>query len=408
MSRILVGPLGHHLLGALVVGVALLQTACGDGKGVTPVPLPQELQILSGDGQQALRGDVAIDPLRVRALSADGQPAPDAAVHWTATDGEAILDPAQSPTDANGEAESRFTAGPTLGEILVSARTEGAPPATFTITTLDPCQWTKRGQLMTPIAGVLGPLDCVDEGLFWDLYSFSITTPQAVTIATSSNAFDTRSWLLTSNGIRLLGRAGTIDSLASQHRAVTKAILASGDYWAGASSYRPGTSGSYLFQLSTTSPQAESCEEEVWVVRGITTDQALSSTDCVDVSGRFHYDAFSLILWAGEGLTLTQTSSDFRPSLRLIRRSGEAIARVDGSKSGIATIEFTADLTRGEYSIIASSVGAQESGAYTLTVSETAAAVVDEVSEPGRISSPGDVPGLKRTPLAGPLFDWKH
>jgi hypothetical protein len=407
MSLTLVGPLGHHLLGTLVVGVVLLQAACGADNGVTPAPLPEGLQILSGDGQQTLRGDAAMEPLRVRAFDSDGEPVPGAAVRWSATDPEAILDPAQSPTDADGEAESRFTAGPKLGEILVSATVEGLPPASFTFTILDPCQWTKRGQLMTPVAGVLGPLDCVDEGLFWDLYSFSITTPQAVTIATSSNAFDTRSWLLTYNGIRLLGRAGSIDSLASQHRAVTKAILASGDYWAGASSYRPGTSGSYLLQLSTTSPQAESCEEEVWVVRGITTDQQLSSTDCVDASGQFHHDAFSLILWAGEGLTLTQTSSEFRPSLRLVRGSGEAIAEVEGSKSGIATIEFTADLPRGEYIIIASSVEAQESGPYTLTVSETAAAVVDEVSGPGRISPSGGVPGLK-TPLAGPLFDWRH
>jgi hypothetical protein len=349
-----------------------------------------------------------MEPLRVRASNSDGEPVPDAAVRWSATDAEAILNPAQSPTEADGEAESRFTAGPILGEILVSATLEGLPPTTFTVTALDPCQWTKRGQLMTPITGVLGPLDCVDDGLFWDLYSFTLTSQQAVTIQTSSSQFDTRSWLLTFNGIRLSGRAGTIDSLESQHRAVTKAILAPGDYWAGASSFRAGTSGPYLLQLATTSPQAQACGEEVWVARDLITEQQLAATDCVDTTGRFSEDEFSLILWAGEDVRITQSASQFRPRLRLLRRSGDVLVEVDGSSNGTATIDFTADLTRGEYVIVASSTLAQHSGAYTLAISSPNEAAAETAAHARGPESPAEILTSDSKGLRGPLPEWSR
>lgn len=395
--------------GALLL---LSAVACGGGGDTSeppPPPItPTELQVVSGDKQGMLRGDAALEPLRVRALGAEAQPVPGAMVLWTVTEGEGILEPTQSGTDDHGESQTRFTAGATIGDVLVRAAAEGTPPVTFTLTTLDPCQWTKRTQLMTPMTGLLGPLDCVDDGLFWDLYSFTLATQQAVTIQTSSNEFDTRSWLLTSSGITLLGRAGTIDSLETQRVAVTKAILAPGDYWAGVSSFRPGATGPYLLQVATTSPQAESCGEEVWVVRGINTDQQLTPTDCVDSSGRFYGDAFSLILWAGERVSFAQASSEFRPRLRLLRKSGDILAEVAGAAAGAAIIDFTADLTRGEYIVIASSAEAQQSGAYSLTVTETTAgqASAAQLSEAWSSGRSGEM--LNRGKLVGRVRSWKR
>lgn len=400
----------HKCPSVLGTLLALSALACGGNDSNTgPPPVtPTELRLVSGDNQGALRGDGAGEPLRVRALGSDAQPAPGASVRWALAQGEAILEPTQNVSDVNGEAETRFTAGATLGTVLVSATVEGAAPVVFTVTTLDPCFWMKRLRLETTASGVIRPLDCPDEsGLFWDLYAFTVPTQQAVTIRTQSDNFDTRSWLLNFNGLRFLGRAGMVDSTETHHEAVVKVILTPGDYLAGASTFRVGTTGPYELRVSGTPAEAGSCEEEVWVVRGITTDQQLTPTDCVDSSGRFYRDAFSLILWAGERVSFTQTSSQFRPRLRLLRRSGDVLAEADGDAAGAATIDFTADLTRGEYIVAASSANAQRSGAYSLTVTEptgdeAGAASVSEAWSSGRL-------GGMFTPrtLVGPLPGWK-
>lgn len=360
------------ILGALL---SLSAIACGGGDSNTEPPTPPitpaELRLVSGDNQGTLRGDAPPEPLRVRAVGSDGQPVPGATVRWAVAQGEASLDPAQSATDAGGEAETSVTAGAMLGTVLLSATVEAVAPVVFTLTTLDPCFWMKRLELETNASGVLRPLDCPDsDGLFWDLYAFTLPNQQAVTIRTRSNDFDTRAWLLNFDGLRFVGRAGMIDSTETHPEAAVKAILAPGDYLAGASSFRVGTTGPYELRVSGTSAQADSCEEEVWVVRGITTDQQLTPTDCLDSSGRFYRDAFSLILWAGERVTFTQASSQFQPHLRLLRRSGELVAEAQGSGSGTATVEFTADLTRGEYILVASSAEAQQSGTYSLTIAD--------------------------------------
>jgi Big-like domain-containing protein len=380
--------------------LAISAVGCG-GEGrdlTTPRSAPQQLQIISGNDQSALRGDEAIDPLRVRAVGSDNQPVAGVTVRWAAAQGEASLHPPQSATDANGEAETSVTAGSTLGTVLLSATVEAVSPVVFTLTTLDPCVWTKRTQLESPVTGELRPLDCVDEGLFWDLYSFTVESQQAVTIRTRSANYDTRSWLLAYNGMRLLGRAGSIDSTDASTEAVAKAILAPGDYWAGATSFLEGTAGPYELLVSATSPQADSCDEEIWVVRGVTTDQQLASTDCVDASGPFYHDVFSLVLWAGERLTVTQSSTHFAPRLRLLLRSGNVIAEVDGNATGTATIDFTAELERGEYIVEASSAEGQQSGAYNLTVADPAA----EASGAARLLE------VRRPTLAGPLAAWRR
>jgi hypothetical protein len=394
--------------------LALCALACGGGDSNTGPPpppvMPAELRLVSGDQQGVLRGDAALEPLRVGALDSDAEPVPNATVRWAVAQGEASLEPAQSATGADGETETHFTAGSTLGDVLVSATVDGVAPVVFTVTTLDPCFWMKRLPLETDASGVLRPLDCPDsDGLFWDLYAFTLESQQAVTVRTRSNDFDTRAWILDFDGMRFVGRAGMIDSTATDQEAIVKAILAPGDYLAGATGFRAGTTGPYELRVSQTTPQADHCEDEVWVVRGIAVDQQLAASDCIDGSGPFYQDAFSLILWAGERVSITQAASQFRPRLRLVRRSGEVLAEVDGNRNGTATIEFAADVTRGEYIVTASSTATETSGAYTLTVSDPSAGEtgMDELSDIGRTYWSGSLFEQTTGPLVGP-FAWKR
>jgi hypothetical protein len=161
-----------------------------------------------------------------------------------------------------------------------------------------------------------------------------------------------------------------------------KFLLAPGSYIAGASSYRDGSTGTYEFSTSVTLPSAESCELVV-VVRGIGVLQQLAATDCArpsaDPGKPFYEDGFWLVLHRGEGLIATQSSTHFGPRLRLQRRSGAVIAEVDGTATGTARIDFTAD-SSAIYRITTSSGLPQQLGEYTFTLSNPNATPLASVS----------------------------
>lgn len=93
-----------------------------------------------------------------------------------------------------------------------------------------------------------------------------------------------------------------------------------------------------------------------------------------DSPGPFHRDVFFIILWFGERVTLTQSSAEFAPRLRLLRRLGALITEADGSATGTAAINFTSDETS-LYIVHATSVVAARLGAYTLAAINPVAGV---------------------------------
>lgn len=118
---------GNRLLAWM--GLFLVGLACSDSGAPTPPPpsiTPKALQIVSGDGQRALRGGDLAAPLRVRLIGSDDEPLSGTAVQWTVTEGQATIDPAQSTTGPSGEAETRVTLGATLGSVPVAV--PGWPP----------------------------------------------------------------------------------------------------------------------------------------------------------------------------------------------------------------------------------------------------------------------------------------
>jgi alpha-tubulin suppressor-like RCC1 family protein len=124
---------------AMLIGMAtLLQQACGDGTGVTPAPLPERLEILSGDHQSSRAGSELAAPLRVRVLDSENGPLGGVSVQWSLAQGQATLSPVRSTTNANGEAETQVTLGPTVGPLAVSATVRDLMPVLFSITALDP------------------------------------------------------------------------------------------------------------------------------------------------------------------------------------------------------------------------------------------------------------------------------
>ena len=121
--------------------LALSAFACG-GDGIGPSATPQELQIVSGDGQRGASGAGLAAPLRVRVIGSDEQPVSGVTVQWSVTEGQVTFEPAQSTTNSAGEAETRVTLGSTTGAFAVRASVGDLAPVTFSLRSLDPSAFT--------------------------------------------------------------------------------------------------------------------------------------------------------------------------------------------------------------------------------------------------------------------------
>jgi hypothetical protein len=357
----------RRLRAALAAIVALLGAACGDDTG--PDVTPRTIEIVSGDGQGALPGEIAPEPLRVRVTGSDGQPLAGATVGWTVTSGQATVAPVQSSTDARGEAETRVTISGT-SSVEVRATVGGLSPVTFSIPVIDPCLITSARpiSLDATVAGQLQQLDCdLLEERFLDLYSFRVNSQQLLTLRLGATTFDPWVTLLAgeANG-DYFDRGGVFDTVNTSRLAMGHWIVPAGDYLVAPSSWDVSGTGAYELRVSTASAAPEGCNP-IWVMRGVTTAQVLGATDCTDTPGPFHRDVFLLILWLGERVTLTHSSAEFAPRLRLLRRTGALISEANGSETGTALITFTSDETS-LYIVHATTAVAGRSGAYTLAV----------------------------------------
>jgi hypothetical protein len=372
-----------------LAALLLLTIGCSDSTAPEPSITPQALQRISGDSQRVLRGDDVREPLRVRVLGSDGQPLPGATVEWTVTQGQATLSRTTSLTNSTCHSEARVTNVATVGTVVVRARAQGGTADTvsvtglFSITALDPCLISSvpsytLGNLAT---GVIRPLDCdLGDGSLQDFYIFRLTSQQAVTMQVRSDSFVPAVNLWTSDDALWRGGVYNPDGPA----APMKAILAPGAYFVAASSFDVGETGPYELSIVAASESA-GCEL-VFVVRGLVTAQQLASTDCPqaggDPSAPRYQDSFWLALYTGERMTVTHSSTQFQPRLRLQRRSGTVVAETEGNATGMAMIDFTADETN-LYRIIASSSLAQQSGAYVLNISYTPGVAASAAGSPG-------------------------
>lgn len=211
-------------------------------------------------------------------------------------------------------------------------------------------------------------MDCdLGDGRFRDFHAFTLGTQQTLNARLRTPTFDPSFSVFARapNGA-YYQRGGTFDTVDARRSAVSTWILPAGEYEAGASSWDLGVTGAYELTLATASATADRCEG-VFVVRGVTTEQRLATTDCTDSPGSFYVDVFFVVLWAGERVTLTQSSGEFAPRLRLLRRSGGLISEADGTATGTALIGFISDETS-VYIVHATSVIAGRSGTYTLAV----------------------------------------
>ncbi len=116
------------VVGLVGCGDLLQEPDTGTGKVVV------RLEEVSGDAQVGDPGAPLAQPLRVRIVDFDGEPAPRLWVQWVVLSGSGEVEPRNSFSDANGIAEATWILGASGGPQQVSAFIRKAQPVTFEAT----------------------------------------------------------------------------------------------------------------------------------------------------------------------------------------------------------------------------------------------------------------------------------
>ena len=122
---------------AAALTALLVLAGCGDllqepDTGIGKVVV--RIEEVSGDGQVGAAGEPLAQPLRVRVLDFDEEPAPRIRVQWAVLSGSGSVEPRNGFTDADGIAEATWTLGASAGTQQVHAFIRNNQPVIFEAT----------------------------------------------------------------------------------------------------------------------------------------------------------------------------------------------------------------------------------------------------------------------------------
>ena len=115
-------------MGLVGCGDLLQEPDTGIGKVVV------RIEEVSGDAQVGAPGAPLAEPLRVRVVDFDEEPAPRLWVQWSVLSGSGDIEPRNSFSDENGIAEATWTLGASGGPQEVQAFIRSNLPVTFEAT----------------------------------------------------------------------------------------------------------------------------------------------------------------------------------------------------------------------------------------------------------------------------------
>jgi hypothetical protein len=212
--------------------------------------------------------------------------------------------------------------------------------------------------------GALTTSDCtLSDGSYIDYYVTTLTAGAYVFNQTSTE-FDTYLFLLSPDRF-LIAFNDDDPQLSTSTNSLIKAILPAGDFVLGANAY-PGSLGAYSLISAASTPGVTGCED-VFVVKGTSTTQALETTDCPVTNS--YADNYLIALTAGQSITVTMSSSAVDSFLALYYVNGRVLFN-DNQSPTSNDAQFTYTATVSDIFVISaqSAGGTAATGAYTLTV----------------------------------------
>lgn len=363
--------------------------ACG-GDSTGPGTRAASVTGFAGDSQIAPSGAAFDFPVGFVTLGSDGQPLEGVHVAWTVTPaGGATLNPTTSVSNANGQVSTVATAGSIPQVITITGTVPGvSAPVTFSALVLDPCAYVKNIGVGQTINGALTTADC-RSSWFYDFYALGLPSGQQSLRITMSAIVPNPDTLDTF--VQLYRADGPIaayddDVVLTQNTNSQLDVIIPGDiYIIAASSYSPGATGSYSLHVDNRAQAMNGCRE-VWVVNGVSVDDSITNSDCVDASIMpGHFDIARVWLTDSSTITVSLHSAAVNPNLALYRVTGSSgsnyvrslVASNDDSISGSSPNAFisyhAAPQSEGPYDLMIGTSTAGETGSYTLGVTKSPA-----------------------------------
>jgi len=138
---------GRTMIGARIEGVS-------GRSGVSVVTPATAIALVAGTNQRALAGKMLPQAVVVRATNRRGGPASSKRVNFRLTDGQGVVDPSSSITDADGRARTSWTLGAYPGRQTLFASVENVDSALAIVAEADPVPSNTR--VISLVEGVSG------------------------------------------------------------------------------------------------------------------------------------------------------------------------------------------------------------------------------------------------------------
>ena len=349
-------------LGPVLFALLVAQTSCKDSSG--PGLVPTSISANSPISQTASPGTDVPKPPSVIVRDQNDAPLAGASVAFAVTAGGGTVTGGTVVTNASGVATvGAWTVGSVEGTNTVVA-TSGNLSVTFTASSTNQCVVTGTHTIGGTTNGELTTSDCAfGDGSFIDFVGTVLTTASTYTFSQSSPSFDSYLFLLDANANLI----GYNDDFGAGSDSKLKAILPPGNFVLGANSYEPRTFGPYTLTSAFEGGSVTNCEV-VFVVRGITTNQNLETTDCVRTGG-FYGDQYFIYVLGGQPVTVSMSSTAVDSFVTIYDSFGAVLTSNDNKDATTrdAQVSFTPAAT-GFFGIVGSSVAAGGTGAYTIVI----------------------------------------
>lgn len=223
--------------------------------------------------------------------------------------------------------------------------------------------------------GTLGAGDCqFDDGSYYDFWTLNLASDDSIAIDMSSAEFDT--YLLLADGSGTV--VGENDDFGTGTDSRIEVRLTAGTYTIYANSFGPGETGSYgLSVTSLGGGTVDPCLTWTPVAVGTTTTGMLESTDCAPGDG-YYYEGYELGLASETAVTITLTSTQYDAFLIVTDATNSDPSNAanwiafDENGGGGTDAQIVDTLPAGNYVVWVSSSATGETGAYSLSVEESA------------------------------------
>ena len=360
-SWILGKTVGANVLTATSGGLSATFNATGNAGPVAA------LIIAAGNNQVANGGTVLPISPAVIVQDANGNLKPGIAVTFAIGSGGGSVTGASATSNAAGIASvGSWTLGAAAGTNTLIASSAGVPSVTFTATAVSPkCSVRLTHVLGTTSSGTLDPDDCqFSDGSFVDFYSTTVAQAGAYFFRQTSSAFNPYLVLAFPDGS---GIAENDDETENTQSAGIKALLPAGNYVLGPGSFEPNKTGAYSLSSSVAPTNNTNCEL-LFVIKGVTSTQAIETTDCLIQTNPIVYsDAYFILLKAGQSVTVSMSSTTVDSFIQLVRQDGLVLAQNDNRDATTkdAQVSFTAPATD-YYVVFTRTALSAQTGAYTI------------------------------------------